>query len=422
MASARQFPAHGAAARGRALDLINFLQAAVQSGFGPFISVYLTAAHWTQKDIGFALSVGTIALMVSQVPAGAMIDAMRSRRFALALATVGLLLGALMMALAPTLPVVLVSQILHSFATSMSVPAIAALSLAVVGRREIGERMGRNARWGSIGNALAAAAMGWIGYSLSYRAVFVLAAMLALPAVAALGLLPPATPRHEHHAHRARRLPLGALFRHRGLVVYAACALFFQLANAAMLPLVAAEMTERSGTRATLIIAIAIVVPQIVVALFSPLIGRLAGVTGRRILLVAGFVALPLRALAFAATSVPELVLPLQVLDGVAGAVFGVLTPIIAADISGDSGRFNLAMGIIGLAGGVGAAISTAVAGEMADQWGTAYAFFGLAAAGAGAALIAALAMPETSSPGAPPGSPPGSPRKNAGGAKIRHA
>ena len=397
MAAARPFSRHGAAARGRALDLINFLQAAVQSGFGPFISVYLTAAHWTQKDIGFALSVGTIALMASQVPAGALIDAMRSRRFALALATVGLLLGAAMMAVAPTLPMVLASQILHSFATSMSVPAIAALSLAVVGRREIGERMGRNARWGSIGNALAAAAMGWIGYTLSYRAVFVLAAVLAVPAIAALRFLPPATPRHEHHAHRAQRLPLGALFRHRGLIVYAGCALFFQLANAAMLPLVAAEMTERSGTRATLIIAVAIVVPQVVVAAFSPLIGRLAGVTGRRILLVVGFLALPARALAFAVTATPALVLVLQVLDGVAGAVFGVLTPLIAADISGDSGRFNLALGIIGLAGGVGAAISTTVAGVMSDQWGTAYAFFGLAGAGAAATLTAALAMPETS-------------------------
>jgi MFS family permease len=397
MAAARPFSRHGAAARGRALDLINFLQAAVQSGFGPFISVYLTAAHWTQKDIGFALSVGTIALMASQVPAGALIDAMRSRRFALALATVGLLLGAAMMAVAPTLPMVLASQILHSFATSMSVPAIAALSLAVVGRREIGERMGRNARWGSIGNALAAAAMGWIGYTLSYRAVFVLAAVLAVPAIAALRFLPPATPRHEHHAHRAQRLPLGALFRHRGLIVYAGCALFFQLANAAMLPLVAAEMTERSGTRATLIIAVAIVVPQVVVAVFSPLIGRLAGVTGRRILLVVGFLALPARALAFAVTATPALVLVLQVLDGVAGAVFGVLTPLIAADISGDSGRFNLALGIIGLAGGVGAAISTTLAGVMSDQWGTAYAFFGLAGAGAAATLTAALAMPETS-------------------------
>ncbi len=397
MAAARPMSRHGAAARGRALDLINFLQAAVQSGFGPFISVYLTAAHWTQKDIGFALSVGTIALMASQVPAGALIDAMRSRRFALALATVGLLLGAAMMAVAPTLPMVLASQILHSFATSMSVPAIAALSLAVVGRREIGERMGRNARWGSIGNALAAAAMGWIGYTLSYRAVFVLAAVLAVPAIAALRFLPPATPRHEHHAHRAQRLPLGALFRHRGLIVYAGCALFFQLANAAMLPLVAAEMTERSGTRATLIIAVAIVVPQVVVAVFSPLIGRLAGVTGRRILLVVGFLALPARALAFAVTATPALVLVLQVLDGVAGAVFGVLTPLIAADISGDSGRFNLALGIIGLAGGIGAAISTTLAGVMSDQWGTAYAFFGLAGAGAAATLTAALAMPETS-------------------------
>ncbi len=417
MTRADRIPGRRARSRGRALDLINFLQAAVQSGFGPFISVYLTAAHWTQKDIGFVLSAGTIALMASQVPAGALIDAMRSRRFALALATIGLLLGAAMMALAPTLPVVLISQILHGFATSMSVPAIAALSLAVVGKREIGERMGRNARWGSIGNALAAAMMGWIGYYISYRSVFVLAAALSLPAIMALALLPPATPHHEHHARRAQSLPIGALFRHRALLVYAACALFFQLANAAMLPIVAAEMTKRSGTHASVIIAVAIVVPQIVVALFSPLIGRLAGLTGRRILLVVGFLALPLRALAFAGTTAPALVLALQVLDGVAGTVFGVLTPVIVADIGGSSGRFNLAMGIVGLAGGIGAAVSTTMAGTIADQWGTAAAFFALAAAGAGATLIAALAMPETS-----PSDAPHAPHEGAKGPSLRHA
>jgi MFS family permease len=399
MAPRRPHSPAGARSGGYALDLINFLQASVQSGFGPFIVVYLTAARWTQKDIGFVLSVGTIALMASQVPAGALIDAMRSRRFALALATVGLMLGAALMAVAPSLPEVLLSQILHSFATSMSVPAIAALSIAIVGEREIGERMGRNARWGSIGNGLAAGAMGAVGYYISYRSVFVLAACLSLPAIAALALLPAATPHQVHRARRAESTPLNQVLLDRRLLAYAACAVFFQLSNAAMLQLVGAEMTRRSGTRASLIIAAAIVVPQVVVALFSPLTGRLAGVWGRKILLVLGFAALPLRALAFAIVATPGLVLVLQILDGVAGTAYGVLTPLIVADLSHRSGRFNVAMGVVGLAGGIGAALSTYFAGVIADDFGTRAAFLGLAASGAVATLLALLVMPETGVP-----------------------
>ena len=61
----------------RGLDLLNFFIAGEQTGFGPFVAVYLTARHWTQVEIGFALSLGTITAMVSQVPAGVLVDALR---------------------------------------------------------------------------------------------------------------------------------------------------------------------------------------------------------------------------------------------------------------------------------------------------------------------------------------------------------
>ena len=58
----------------RGLDWFNLFVANIQTGFGPFVAVYLTTQGWTQTRIGLALSLGTIAAMASQMPAGALVD------------------------------------------------------------------------------------------------------------------------------------------------------------------------------------------------------------------------------------------------------------------------------------------------------------------------------------------------------------
>ena len=121
--------------------------------------------------------------------------------------------------------------------------------------------------------------------------------------------------------------------------------MLFTLANAAMLPLAGVEITKRADEKASLIIAACILVPQFLVALLSPLAGRAAQQWGRRTVLLVGFCALPTRALLLAVVTDPMWIIPIQLLDGVGGAVFGVMTPLVAADISGRGGRFNLRMG-----------------------------------------------------------------------------
>ena len=148
----------------RGLDWLNFFVANFQTGFGPFISVYLTGVGWTQGAIGSALSAGTVAGMVGQVPAGALVDAMRSKRAAAAAAIVAIIASALSIALWPAFLPIALAEILHAFASSVLGPAIAALSLALVGRAAFGERLGRNARYLAIGNAFAAGLMGTFGY------------------------------------------------------------------------------------------------------------------------------------------------------------------------------------------------------------------------------------------------------------------
>jgi MFS family permease len=172
--------------------------------------------------------------------------------------------------------------------------------------------------------------------------------------------------------------------------------MMFTLANAATLPLAAVEITKRASESAGLIIAACILVPQFLVALLSPMAGRAAERWGRRGVLLVGFCALPARAVLLAVMTDPLWIIPVQALDGLGGAVFGVMTPLVAADISGIGGRFNLRMGILGLGIGVAATLSNTVAGAIASDLGTQTAFIALALAGVGAVLTVRFVVPET--------------------------
>ena len=381
---------------GRGLDWLNFFTANLQTAFGPFVSVYLTQRAWTQSDIGFALSVGYAAAMISQVPAGALVDAMSRKTRAAAAAIVAIIAGALLLALFPTMLPVLLAEVSHAFASCMLTPAIAALSLALAGsaRGAAGERLGRNARFASIGNGVAAGLMAVVGSALGARAVFLLGAALAVPGLYALRLITPSG-IVQAQAPPVAREKITALLRDRRLVWFAACCAAFHLSNAAMLPLAAGAATARLGNDASLVIGACIVGPQLVVALLSPAVGRAAERFGRRPVLVAGMLALPLRGLALAFSPSPVLLVPIQLLDGLSGAAFGVLLPLIAADITRGTGRFNLCMGFLGLAIGAAAACSTWAGGLLADS-SIRLAFLALAAAGAIGAALAAL-MPEPS-------------------------
>jgi len=387
----------------RGLDWLNFFIADFQTGFGPFISVYLTGVGWTQSAIGASLSIGTIAGMASQVPGGALADAIRDKRSAIAAAIVATLVSALLIALWPTLLSIGFAEVLHAFAGSVIGPAIAALSLALVHPSLFGERLGRNARYAAIGNAFAAGLMGICGSYFSDRAVFFLTAAFCLPALAALAMIRgedlESSGRQRRPPRPAASRPVGSSWRFlkdRRLLAYFACACLFHLANAAMLPIAAGMVTKRAGSEAAALIAACIVGPQIVTALISPWAGRAAEKWGRRPILLLGYSALPIRGALLAGVTDPYLIILIQLFDGLGAAVFGVLTPLIVADIARDSGHYPTCLGIIGLAVGTGATLSTTAAGLISDHFGGAATFLSLAAVGLCATLLVVTVMPET--------------------------
>ena len=390
----------------RGLDWFIFFLADVQTGFGPFVAVYLTTQKWTQVEIGSILSIGSIVALIGQMPGGAIIDAAKSERLVagLAIATIGC--SALAYAMWPIFPVIAAAATLHAAASCVLGPAIAAISLGLVGPWAISERLGRNARFASLGNGFAAALMGTVGYLLSSRAVFIVAFILAIPTLLALvrirerevdaarahGSVPPTAPS-------AKSTSALVLLRQRPLLIFAGSILLLQLANASMLPIMAGIVTTRSSQWATVLIAACIIVPQAIVALTSPSIGRKAQAFGRRPLLVLGFGALAVRGLLFATVRDPYLLVAVQVLDGITAAVFSVMIPLIVADVAFGSGHFNLAQGVVGTATGIGASLSTVVAGYVSDKFGSSVAFAGLAAVAAVGLAVIWLAMPETRPP-----------------------
>jgi MFS family permease len=385
---------------GRALDWFNLFVANIQTGFGPFIAVYLSSQRWTQTSIGLALSIGTVAAMASQVPAGALVDLIANKTRVAAFSVVVFTLSALMFAIRPIPLFVFLAEILHGVSSCTLGPAIAAMSLGLAGQLGMGLRLGRNARYAAIGNGVGAALMGACGQYVSERAVFFLTAVLTLPAL--LALLPlrrvdagraslPSVPEPPRDS-REKYLKVLA---DRRLLIFCACAMLFTFANAPLLMLISGTLTAK-GTNPSLLIAACIVLPQIIVAFASPSVGRFAGLYGRRIVLMVGFSMLPLRCLIFSATQNPTLLVAVQALDGIAGACFGIMVPLIVSDVAGGSGHFTLSLGAVGFGIGIGGTLSTPAAGWLADHFGTRSAFFALTAVGIAAVLLVLFFMPET--------------------------
>ena len=387
----------------RGLDWFAFFLADIQTGWGPFVAAYLTSKSWTQLDIGMILTIGTFAAMVLQIPIGALVDQIPAKRLLAAIAVAAISGSALLLALWPIFSVVLVAKVLHAIASCLAGPVLAAISLGLVGHSLLSSRLGRNARFLSLGNAIAAGLMGGVAYYYSNQAIFFLTATLGIPALIAVAMIRSAEIDPEL-ARGGVREPEGAawsdafagLAGNHPLLIFASVIVLFQLSNAAMLPIMAGSLTTRTPQFATVIIATCILAPQFVVAIIAPWVGRTAQSWGRRPLLVLCFVPLCARSAVFAISTDPSVIVAAQLLDGISAATLGVLVPLVIADTTRGTGHFNLAQGVVGVAVGIGASLSTTIAGYVADMFGDAVVFLFLGSVGVVGLMLVLMLMPET--------------------------
>jgi len=387
----------------RALDWLNFFLAALLMGFGPFVAVHLAENGWAPASIGAVLTISGLTGLATQVPAGELIDVIGSKRALLGAAAAAAALALTIFGLRSDFTSIAGVAIIQGIVGSVLGPSVAAISLGLVGHDALAERLGRNQRFASIGGLSAAAIMGAIGYLLSTRDIFLVAAALAIPLLWALLRIHGADIHFgrscgapDHHESRPNRVRRQSLVKDVRFPVFVICLFLFQLANAAILPQVSQPLAHAEGHLSSLAISALIVVPQIVVALLAPWAGRTAATWGRRPLLLLGLAAVPIRSGLFALTTDPTLLVFVQVLDGFSGATLGVLTTLIVADLTNGTGRFNLAQGLAGTFSGIGASLSTLITGVVTQRFGYTAGLLGVTVMGLIAVVIAFVFMPET--------------------------
>jgi MFS family permease len=400
----------------RPLDALNFFLADVRDGLGPYLAIYLlTVQRWDEASIGLVMSVATLAGLLAQTPAGALIDATRAKRAVVVSAALAVTLASLLLPWLPTFWPVALSQATAHAAAAVFAPAVAAITLGVVGHKAFASRIGRNESFNHAGNAFAAVAAGIAAYVWGPVVVFfVLAAMsvaslvsvLAVPASAinydlARGLHDETPARRAESKDRDPPSGLKVLITCRPLLIFAACVVLFHFANAAMLPLVGQKLALQDKNSGTSLMSACIVAAQIVMVPMAMLVGAKADAWGRKPLFLIGLLILPIRGMLYTLSDDPYWLVGVQLLDGVGAGIYGAIFPIIVADLMRGTGRFNVAQGAVITAQGVGAALSTTVAGFVVVSLGYSAAFLTLAGVAGAGLLLFWLAMPETRDGGA---------------------
>ncbi len=389
------------------LDGLNFLLADVQNGLGPFLAIYLLSSqHWSPGRIGIVMTVSGFATVIAQTPAGALIDRITWKRKLIVAAAALVGIFAILIALIANFWVVAFAQAVIGAANAVFPPAIAAITLGIVGQKAFTKRVGRNEAFNHGGNVFTAVAAGLAGYFVAKVAVIWVVAALAIASVFAAMRV-----HGEDIDHRLARGcgdgdtdeadtkgmgGLKKLLHNRGLLIFTACIVLWQFANAAMLPLVGEELSKGDPNFSTIFIASCIVVAQAVMVPVALLIGRQADQWGRKPLFLIGFAALPLRGLLFYLVQDPYWSVAIQVLDGIGAGTFFVLFFIVVEDLTRGTGRYNLALGVTSAVWGFGAALSNTIAGYIVNFAGFGNAFLFLAACALAAFLLFLFAMPET--------------------------
>ncbi|HEY0223614.1 MAG TPA: MFS transporter [Pseudolabrys sp.] len=384
----------------QALNAVNFFMADVRDGLGPYLGVFLQQEKWTPTEIGVVMTIGGLAGMVATTPFGALVDRLQAKRVMMVVAALATVAASFVILFVPTFWATAVSQIATGVAGAVIPPAIAGITLGLVKQRGFTRQIGRNEAFNHAGNVAAALLCGALGYAFGLSAVFVVMSVLAVISLGALAYIDPK--EIDYNAARGASAKSGAkiesfavVFKSMPLIVLAATLLLFHLGNAAMLPLLGQSLAAKGAdpsayTSATIVIAQLTMIPAALLA------AKLAELRGYWIVFMLALLALPLRGALAAALTGPITLGPVQILDGVGAGLLGVAVPGLVARILNGTGHVNAGLGAVMTAQGVGASLSPALGGLMAERLGYAASFLGLGGIAAFALALWVLARPVT--------------------------
>jgi len=394
----------------RALDAANFFLADVRDALGPYLAVYLlTEREWDAASIGLVMSIATIAGILAQTPSGALVDATKAKRGVMVAAAVLVTAASLVVPWLSSFWPVAVSQATAHAAGVVFGPALAAVTLGIFGHGAFTKRIGRNEGFNHAGNAFAAATAGALAYFWGPQVVFYLLASMAIASSVSILAVPKQSIDHnlarglddaKSHDAKAtgddRPTGLAVLLTCRPLLIFAGCAIMFHFANAAMLPLVGQKLALQDKNLGTSLMSACIVAAQVVMVPMAMLVGAKADAWGRKPLFLIALSVLTVRGCLYPLSDNPYWLVGVQLLDGVGAGIYGAVFPVIVADLMRGPGRFIVAQGAIITAQGIGAALSTTLAGIVVVQAGYSAAFLTLAGVAIVGLGIYFFLMPET--------------------------
>lgn len=399
---------------GRCLDALNFFLADVRDGLGPYLAIYLLAARgpdqgWNEATIGLVMTIAGICGLVAQTPAGALIDGARHKRAIVIAGAIAITASCLLVPWVSSFHLVAAAQSLAGVAGAIFPPALAAITLGIVGPKNFARRIGRNEAFNHAGNATSAALAAGLAISfgpivvfwlMAIMAVLSIGAMLSIPARAIDNDLARGLDHAESEPARGTSI-MQALLGNRLLLLFAVLCALFHLANAAMLPTIGQLLTKLQGKEyATSLIAGCIVAAQCVMVPVAVVVGRKADHWGRKPIFLTAFAILALRGALYTLSDNPYYLVAVQCLDGIGAGIYGALFPVIVADLTRGTGQFAAAQGAVSTAQGIGAAFSASLTGFIIVAAGYSAAFLTLAAISATGLVLCLLVMPETLSRG----------------------
>ncbi|MET3827546.1 MFS family permease [Sphingomonas sp. PvP055] len=415
MATAFAPPQSGGAAPGRSkpgttLDALNFFLADVRDGLGPYLAIYLVAvrgpAHgWNEATVGLVLTIAGIVGLLAQTPAGGLIDRSKNKPRIVMIAALLVTISSLSLPVVSGFAAVTVTQSIAAVAGAVFAPAISAITLGLVGPKLFAKRVARNEAFNHAGNAVSAALAGALAWKFGPVVVFWLMAGLTVASVATTFRI-----RNKDIDNAVARgldcepeegceEPSGwkALVENRPLMLFAAIAFLFHLSNAAMLTSVSQLLAKTVGKdQATSLTAACIVAAQLVMVPVAIVVGRCTERFGTKPIFLLAFAFLAARGALYTVSNDPYWLVGVQALDGVGAGIFGALFPVVIADLTEGSGRFNVSQGAVATTQGLGAALSASLAGSVIVWAGYSVSFLTLSAIAAAGFTLYLLAMPET--------------------------
>ncbi|MGA9586404.1 MAG: MFS transporter, partial [Terracidiphilus sp.] len=362
----------------------------------------LAASGWNPARVGFALTFGGLVTVAMQTPAGAVVDAARRKRLLVAINLCVLVVGALLLLLPLRTVTVYAAQFLIGSSAPFLAPSVAAMTLGIVGAHAFDKQFGRNQAFNAGGNVFTALLVACISYRFGYHAIFAVAIAMAIPTTLSLAAIDGKQISYARARGAARddETPgtegILSLGRDHVLLFFLLCSLLFHLANAAMLPQLGEMLARGRPTEAAPFMSACIIVTQLVITVSAAWIGHRAQISGRKQLLLLGFGVLPIRGVLYTLTTATSALIAIQILDGVANAIFGIVSILVIKDRTEGTGRFNLASGALATMVGIGAALSNTLGGLLIQFLGYRASFLGLAAVALVAVVLLWFTIPET--------------------------